>query len=902
VAGLILIAPLALGSVEPWAFAILEATIFVLTGFWLLRPWLRRPDEVELAVNSYNLVLPAVLFLCLVGFQMVPIPPPVEAVISPSTFELYRKSLPGWPITSASDHIAAADYHPKVSIMLPNSAEVASGAEIPFLKVGTRKRSPFPTVEEGLVEKPGLTWRPLSVDSTLTGPALLKLVAYLCVFLLIVFCPFGEMGKPDLVRILLTVALIAGVLVGAVALLEHLSSDGRAIWLFAPRDWRRGNPWGSRATGPFANPDHLACYLNLVSPIALSGLLLPMAFVTRGRAVVRFFCAAALIVITVALLLTASRGAWLGALVGVVIFYSLSPLEARQQVKVGRARLGVWAICGLFVIVVFLGIGPAGRIQTDSRFEETVSQSSLMDRLVPAKLTLKMIGDFPALGIGLGCWPELFPQYANPPWSPTFWNAAHNDYIQLIAETGLLGFALLGCFVALVIRHISRGMGMMRPEAAVLVAACLAGISSVAVHECLDFALQIPANALLFTTLLAIAVRLTAHRRLQALDSNSGRNRLLCGIGLFAAFALFVVAIAQSKIPFPYNLKRPTNLVEAYALEDVHPANSRVHLMFAKMLDEEKLTKLRNQELQAALWLEPTNPLSRDLYAKSLFEASKNREAFGEIKHSVNDSPTLDSHVYLEPRLLPFLTPQEQAAVESGFGTAVAAHYEGALQNFAQYYDELGNFSAEGTLYLRAAKQEKSRVRRAAYFVDAGMKYVKARELKEAEVAFQAAALAAPQQSAAYEQRMLLALAQKNLAAARLTLARGIEAGADPFALYVALSSAAQMSGDNREADAALQKAAAIRPLSMGLLLRIGELDLTMGNFDRAAVWLRKATTVDPASAEAFYELGLADEGAYEYFSAEKDYQRALALAPTDERVSASYAHFRQKLERTKPR
>jgi tetratricopeptide (TPR) repeat protein len=147
---------------------------------------------------------------------------------------------------------------------------------------------------------------------------------------------------------------------------------------------------------------------------------------------------------------------------------------------------------------------------------------------------------------------------------------------------------------------------------------------------------------------------------------------------------------------------------------------------------------------------------------------------------------------------------------------------------------------------------------------------------------------------------MLLVLApQKNLDAAKLTAAQGIEAGADPFPLYLALGSVAQMSGDDREAEAFLEKAAAIRPSSTEPLLRIGELDLAMKNFDQAAVWLKKAARLEP-SAEAFYELGLADEGAYEYFAAEKDYQRALALAPTNQGLKASYEQFRRKLAQAK--
>jgi len=75
----------------------------------------------------------------------------------------------------------------------------------------------------------------------------------------------------------------------------------------------------------------------------------------------------------------------------------------------------------------------------------------------------------------------------------------------------------------------------------------------------------------------------------------------------------------------------------------------------------------------------------------------------------------------------------------------------------------------------------------------------------------------------------------------------------------------------------------------------MGELNLATKKFDQAATWLERATSLDPSSAEAFYDLGLADEGAYEYFAANQAYQRAMALAPTDDRFKTRYAAFREK-------
>src|SRR6266516_2980729 len=55
------------------------------------------------------------------------------------------------------------------------------------------------------------------------------------------------------------------------------------------------------------------------------------------------------------------------------------------------------------------------------------------------KDSLGMLREFALFGVGLGSWPELFPRYQTPPWSSLFYREAHNDYIELLAETGLVG-------------------------------------------------------------------------------------------------------------------------------------------------------------------------------------------------------------------------------------------------------------------------------------------------------------------------------------------------------------------------------------------------------------------------------------------------------------------------------
>jgi tetratricopeptide (TPR) repeat protein len=114
--------------------------------------------------------------------------------------------------------------------------------------------------------------------------------------------------------------------------------------------------------------------------------------------------------------------------------------------------------------------------------------------------------------------------------------------------------------------------------------------------------------------------------------------------------------------------------------------------------------------------------------------------------------------------------------------------------------------------------------------------------------------------------------------------------------LYLALASAAQGSGQNAEADAAVQKALDLQPSNFEGLMRAAALNLAQRRFEQAAGFLQKATRINPASPEAFYNLGLADEGAYNYFGADNAYRQAVSLAPANAGIRAHYAAFRLKL------
>ena len=118
---------------------------------------------------------------------------------------------------------------------------------------------------------------------------------------------------------------------------------------------------------------------------------------------------------------------------------------------------------------------------------------------------LQMFWHKPVLGYGLGTFTAVYPQFRSF-YTNLFVNAAHNDYVQVLVETGLIGFAAVVWFIVDVYRAGLRNVdGWSRDRSRALGLAALVGCTGLLVHSFFDFNLQIPANACMFSFLSAVA-------------------------------------------------------------------------------------------------------------------------------------------------------------------------------------------------------------------------------------------------------------------------------------------------------------------------------------------------------------------------------------------------------------
>jgi len=117
----------------------------------------------------------------------------------------------------------------------------------------------------------------------------------------------------------------------------------------------------------------------------------------------------------------------------------------------------------------------------------------------------------------------------------------------------------------------------------------------------------------------------------------------------------------------------------------------------------------------------------------------------------------------------------------------------------------------------------------------------------------------------------------------------------DPYDLDLALAAAAGEAHDPDAQESALKDAVAERPQGSEALLALGEFYLDQAHYDRAALILQQAIDTDP-SGHAWFDLGRAQEGAYNYYEAEKAYAQAVAVDPKNRSFNDYYVDFKHRM------
>ncbi|MBZ5552565.1 MAG: O-antigen ligase family protein [Acidobacteriia bacterium] len=508
--------PLAFGSVEPWAYSLINLVGLLLLLIWacnrLIVPSPERsanPDgmnggpvgPIEMAERrggdraarqkGIALYLLAA-FIGLVVFQLIPLPVSLVRLISPARTHFIEKL---HMVSPSTVPLSANPY--LTSIALLNLI----GLLVYFFLLTRLIASSSERVT--MLDRPDTETDPMAGLNE--HPSRFRVIANH------VYRKSRHVAVRNLFLKKLTLVVIAmGFVVALFGIIQKLSGTQEIYW------FRRLTHGGS-LMGPFVNRDHFAGYIEMSFGVTL-GLLL---FLKR-KSGYRWLLGLSAVLMGAAMLYSGSRGGVLCFLFELVcaaiLLFAFRPegsLRLNKPEKPSTSGL----VIPLLLIAVILMISWIGPEAVLGRLNEDASQN---DRLPVWRDTWAIVKSFPIFGSGLGTFRSVFPHYQSKDF-PVQFLQAHNDYLQLLSETGILGAGMI--LIALATlgyrpfreRRISsrqiqwpehrerRGSlkGGHHFNRAVRLGA-LIGICGMLLHSCFDFNLQIPSNALLFITLYAV--------------------------------------------------------------------------------------------------------------------------------------------------------------------------------------------------------------------------------------------------------------------------------------------------------------------------------------------------------------------------------------------------------------
>jgi len=124
-------------------------------------------------------------------------------------------------------------------------------------------------------------------------------------------------------------------------------------------------------------------------------------------------------------------------------------------------------------------------------------------RAVAAQVSLRMFRASPWLGTGLTSFEQIFPRFHS---GHTRLYFAHNDYMQVLAETGLVGGVALSALAVLVARRFRRFDKGATAEYRQLNSGCWAALAGITIHSAFDWNLYLPANQFLWCVVLGLCI------------------------------------------------------------------------------------------------------------------------------------------------------------------------------------------------------------------------------------------------------------------------------------------------------------------------------------------------------------------------------------------------------------
>ena len=272
------------------------------------------------------------------------------------------------------------------------------------------------------------------------------------------------------------------------------------------------------ATGTFINRNHLAGYLELTAACGI-GLLLALrdhkAFSLRSilqwlsspKALIRV----SLIIMVIGLVMTRSRMgniAFVSSLIitGAILAAAIPKLQLRLTII-----LASLLIIDVLIVAQYFGLDELQQRLVNTQIDDKIVEGQLVAKqnIIRDEVlayTAPLVKQYALTGSGAGTFEVIFPAVAGPDITSHF-DHAHNDYVQLAIEYGIVGLCAFAFFFIFCFYHGVKALCLNNSTYRSGIGfACVMGLTAIAIHSISDFNLQIPANAATVTVLSALGL------------------------------------------------------------------------------------------------------------------------------------------------------------------------------------------------------------------------------------------------------------------------------------------------------------------------------------------------------------------------------------------------------------
>jgi O-antigen ligase len=316
-------------------------------------------------------------------------------------------------------------------------------------------------------------------QTEMTAMHFLALAAFLSLVLIYI-------DSAQRLRKLVAVISVFGFIFAFFAILQSVLSPTRIYGIF-----ERASPFGS-----FVNRHNFAAFIEMTLALPL-GMMLTGA-VTRDK---KLLYVTGIVLMGSSLLLSGSRGGLIAMLAAVCLLLVLTTETRGYRSIALKAALSILMAAAVIVGAVFVG----GETSF-TRFAETAnSQDITTDRSHIWAITSHVIVGNQPFGAGLGAFGQAYTPFDDLSGLERV-EQAHNDYLQVLADAGVVGLAVGIFFLCLLFRESRRSIAVSNTLRRGVAVGAACGIFAVLVHSLFDFVLHTTAVSVLFLTLIALLV------------------------------------------------------------------------------------------------------------------------------------------------------------------------------------------------------------------------------------------------------------------------------------------------------------------------------------------------------------------------------------------------------------